>query len=87
MTYKLKDHVTDEMLVAVGFKKDRHGDLYRKTKSGRGEISIYRYNREIDENRYDRTTYGGFAYSNEYRHQVKSNIKDLIELGYVEEMK
>ena len=87
MTYKLKDHVTAEMLVAVGFKKQKWGDFSRPTKSKNGVIEIYTYNRKIDELRRDRTTYTGFKYGNEYRHQVKSNIQDLIELGCVEEIK
>lgn len=82
MKYYLKDHVTDEMLIAVGFVKDRHGDMYRKT--SRGEISIYRYNRSLDKLMYDSSTYTGYKYANEYRHDVKRHIKDLIEKDYVE---
>lgn len=82
MKYYLKPHVTDEMLKAVGFVKDRHGDHYRNTK--RGEINIYKWSREIDENVYDRYTYTGYKYANEYRHIVKKHIKDLIDLDYVE---
>lgn len=79
--YYLKDHVTDEMLVAVGFVKDRFGDFVRDTK--RGQISIYRYNKEIDELVRDYSTYTGFKYANEYKHMVRKNIQDLIQLGYV----
>ncbi len=74
MKYYLKEHVTDEMLEAVGFIKYRNGDMYRKT--SRGEIVIYRCNRSLNKLMYDSST--------EYRRDVKRHIKDLIDLDYVE---
>ena len=82
MKYYLKDHVTDEMLQAVGFMKDRHDDFYRR--AGRGDIVIYKYNKGIDKLMFDRYTYTGYKYANEYRHDVKRHIKDLLDLNYVE---
>lgn len=81
MKYKLKEHVTDKMLIECGFYK--YGSCYRRN-TKRGVIEVSFRNRELDELVRDVTTYTGFKYSNEYRHNVKRHIQDLIEKNYVE---
>ena len=86
MKYYLKDHVTDEMLVALGFDNYINGDMYRKTSRGRFVI-MYRCNRQLKKIMYGSPTYTGYKYANEHRLDVKRHIKDLIDLGYVEARK
>lgn len=81
MKYYLKSHVTDEMLEAVGFYK--YGSCFRRD-TKRGCIEVWLYDRLLDELVRDKSTYTGFKYSNEYKHNVKKHIQDLIDLGYVE---
>jgi hypothetical protein len=76
MTYKLKDHVTEDMLVAVGFKFGTHVGA-RWYSRGNVFIPIKRF---INDDR---------IIQNVWRNKDLNvnEIKDLIELGYVEEMK
>ena len=88
MTYKLKDHVTDEMLVAVGF--------YPKP-----DDFMYRYNNETKtEKRYTRIrpfykevvieVYNKIHCDTKLKYTIgkreRDYIQDIIDLGYVEEM-
>ena len=82
MIYHIKSSVTNEMLEKLGFSKNRHGEFYRL--AGKGEIVI-RTNGVIDKLMFDSSTYTGYKYASEYRHDVKRHIKDLIELDYIKE--
>jgi hypothetical protein len=100
MTYKLKDHVTDEMLIACGFDYPRFKH-YLKTKfiyppnhrqnKAYFEVKINLNTKEIVENRIREllgSGWGGNSNTNVTSIKVKQkHIQDLIELGYVEEMK
>ena len=94
--YKLKDHVTDEMLVAVGFKitDNSYGQV--------GFESNFESIRKVDED-YDlviqdrtkknmeilayKVTSAWYEDPYDNKLDVEDYIQDLIELGYVEEMK
>lgn len=90
MIYKLKDDVTEEMLVKEGFKPSPTlggSQIYylsRGTK--RGIIEVNLLTKVFEESVYDRTTYTGFKYNNEHNQSIKRNIQDLISLGYVVEV-
>ena len=66
--YYLKDHVTDEMLVAVGFRIVYDYELKAIRNNNNGSNTFIDKNNII------------VAWNN-------NTIQDLIELGYVEEMK
>ena len=74
MTYKLKDHVTDEMLVAVGFEITHfEQDAYR------GNVFIPLINGRFKK-RVITSKWLNMALKID-------EFQDLIDLGYVEEMK
>ena len=68
MTYKLKDHVTDEMLVACGFKVVNFINVRATRLKPNGKLMLVE------------TPSNMIMWADD-------NIQDLIELGYVEEMK
>ena len=85
MKYKLKEHVTDEMLEEVGFEMDRHVGLIHGTRP------CDNYDGEI----YVILTWGMktiqgdellMQWNDERENDITPYIQDLIELDYVEEM-
>jgi hypothetical protein len=68
VTYKVKDHITNEMLESVGFRIVKHELIkaVRADKIGFG-------NSFIDTN-------------NEINAWYKENIKDMIDMGWLEEV-
>ena len=82
MTWKIKDNINLEILVSkYNFISTTHF-LIRGGKNR--NVLINKQNREIDVYKKDPTTYTGYAYSNEYRHNTRYYIKDLIQDGLVE---
>jgi len=82
MTYKLKDHVTDEMLVAVGFRQPAYDKNEMNRKVNNTTVIIL--------NKETRNIYGKkfiFVELDVKLIPVFPYIQDLIELGYVEEIK
>lgn len=84
MKYKLKEHVSDEMLIACGFNIISFKCLNAKgaykvvdDKSG-AEIYIPRFNSIYGENIIQ---YASLRYDDEV---LEEHIEDLIELNYVE---
>ena len=91
MKYYLKDHVTDEMLVAVGFKKQLGhllGDSSAKW------VSYTRKTENLDVELYIMTDIINYEPYMKYDRLIEDNfgneidlekyIQDLIQLGYVE---
>ena len=85
MTYKLKDHVTNKMLVAVGFQ---NASVYPHRKVALTSRS-YTYLEIMDRQITLKKAVGYGLYEVEIKSipVSKKYIQDLIELGYVEEMK
>ena len=83
MTYYLKDHVTDEMLVAVGFEIITNSWGYKWAVRNPFEdtktVAITLHNIVPSEYR--------CVFTFPFNAEITDKIKDLIELGYVEEMK
>ena len=85
MTWKIKENVNLEILVSK-YNFISISDFYIRCGKKRN-ILINKQNREIDVYKKDSTTYTGYAYSNEYRHNTRYYIKDLIQDGLVEVIK
>ncbi len=83
--YYLKDNIDFKNLEKFGYASNYNGSYWYKFVTSRRIISILRYNRSIDDDVIDSTTYTGFKYEGEYRHQVKKYIQDLVQAGLVEE--
>ena len=83
---KIKDNVDLKELKKFGYSSSYDGSYWYKFVTNRRRISIWRYNRSIDDDVIDSTTYTGFKYEGEYRHQVKKYIQDLIQAGLVEKV-
>ena len=82
MTYKLKDHVTDEMLVAVGFKKLQwFSDTFLIREKNYDDLKSICVNVKKGSKRIVTFSWHGVE------ENITDKIQDLIELGYVEEMK
>ena len=81
--YYLKDHVTDEMLVAAGFKIITNSWGYkwgiRKNKHHQG-VGITLHEKGMPIHIVD------YSFDDKELN-IENYIQDLIELGYVEEMK
>ena len=79
MKYKLKEHVTDEMLVECGFYKTPYNNL-RFNVSNNHHVIIDKYTREVKAVKYDFKLLKLI--------DIESNkLQDLIDLGYVEVVK
>lgn len=75
MKYKLKEHVTDEMLEEIGFIKcseNTFGKTYEK------DINIYDENALYVDKQTNTLRVSGYEFG------LENYIQDLIELGYVE---
>lgn len=83
---KIKDNVDLKELEKFGYASNYDGSYWYKYVTNRRRISIWRYNRSIEDDIVDRTTYTGFKYEGEYRHQVKKYIQDLIQANLVEKI-
>jgi len=83
---KIKDDIDLKELEKFGYSPNYNGAYWYKFVTNRRRISIWRYNRSIDDDVVDTTTYTGFKYEGEYRHQVKKYIQDLIQAGLVEKV-
>lgn len=82
--FKIKDNVDLKELEKFGFTCYHDGSYWYKWVTNRRRISIWKFNRSIEDDVRDTTTYTGFKYEGEYRHQVKKYIQDLIQAGLVE---
>lgn len=81
MIYKLKEHVTNEMLVAVGFYKYVKFDSTDMLRDVNDDIQVYIPLESYGlKKRYVMNNYGDDKLVIPY-------IQDLIELDYVEELK
>lgn len=85
MTWKIKENVNLEILVTK-YNFILITNFYIRGGKNRN-VLINKQNREIDVYKKDPTTYTGYAYSNEYRHNTRYYIKDLIQNGLVEVVK
>ena len=70
---------TEQDLIDAGFVK--HSDSY--VRYGKRDVFIYKYNWTIIDYKKDKTTYTGYAYENEYKHNTKHYIQDLIDKNLV----
>ena len=82
---KIKDNIDLKELEKFGYEYSSSGYWYKYVTSKR-RISVWEFNRIVDDDVVDRTTYSGFKYEGEYRHQVKKYITDLIQAGLVEKV-
>ena len=85
--FKIKDSIDLKELGKYGYQPNHDGSYWYKFVTAKRRLSIWKYNRSIDDDMVDSTTYTGFKYEGEYRHQVKKYIQDLIQAGLVEKVK
>lgn len=70
---------TEQDLIECGFVKK--SDSY--VRYGKRDVFVYKYNWTIAVYKKDNTTYTGYAYKNEYKHNTKHYIQDLIDKNLV----
>lgn len=81
---KIKDEIDLKELERFGYKLSADGSHYYKNAPHGREISVWLYNREVNDYVIDYTTHCGYKYEGEYRHRVNSLTKDLQEAGLIE---
>ena len=86
MALRIKDNVDLKELEKFGYSCYNDGSYWYKYVTSKRRISIWEYDRHIDDDVVDRTTYSGFKYEGEYRHIIKPYIQDLIQAGLVEKV-
>lgn len=84
--FKIKDDVDLKELKKFGYLPNHNGSYWYKYVTSRRRISIWKCDYSIEDDVVDVTTYTGFKYEGEYRHQVKKYIQDLIQAGLVEKI-
>lgn len=50
---------------------------------GKRDVFIYKHNFSVVDYKKDKYTYSGYAYENEYKHNTKHYVNDLIKDGLV----
>lgn len=83
--YKIKDDIDLNELVAK-YNFIETNDYYIRVHKTR-DVYVIKFNREVIDFKKDCTTYTGYAYSNEYRHNTGYYIKDLIASCLVDVIK
>lgn len=83
---KIKDNIDLKELEKFGYTRYYDGSYWYKWVTSKRRISVWRCDRSIQDDVRDTTTYTGFKYEGEYRHQVKKYISDLILAGLVEKV-
>ena len=92
MKYYLKDHVTDEMLVAVGFHNNLDNScLLRKYKTPPKRYRQYKnyvvsINKHFKNIEFIKSGLGIWEFDRITNDEKKNYIKDLLDLGYVKEL-